>query len=107
MLLAALTVLSAGLAVAVATVALRVGNLLPSGGVPRPLGSGGKAAFTVAFWILAVIAVGPAIEAFRMRRDAGDGARRTRATGAGPGTPLPAPDGPAAGTAPADGADIA
>ncbi len=104
MLLAALTVLSAGIAVAVATVALRVGNLLPSGG---PLDSGGKAAFTVAFWILALIAVGPAIEAFRMRRDAGDVARRTRATGAGRGTPVPAPDVPAAGTAPADGADIA
>ncbi len=103
-LLAALTVLSAGLAVAVATVALRAGALLPSGG---PLGAGDKAAFTVAFWILALIAVGPAIEAFRMRRGAGDVARRTRAAGAGRGTPVPAPGVPAAGTAPADGADTA
>ena len=107
MLLAALTVLAAGIAVAVATVALRVGSLLPPGGVLRPLGSGGKAPFTVAFWVLALIAVGPAIEAFRMRRDAGDVARRTRAAGAGRGTLVPAPDVPAAGTAPADDADTA
>jgi len=106
MLLAALTVLSAGIAVAVATVALRAGSLLPSSGV-HPLGTDGKAAFTVAFWILALIAVGPAIEAFRMRRDAGDVARRTRAAGAGRGTPVPAPGVPAVGTAPADGADTA
>jgi len=78
--------------------------LLPSGG---PLGAGGKAAFTVAFWILALIAVGPAIEAFRMRRGAGDVARRTRAAGAVRGTPVPAPGVPAAGTAPADGAGTA
>ena len=89
---------------AVATVALRAGALLPSGG---PLGAGGKAAFTVAFWVLALIAVGPAIEAFRMRPGAGDVARRMRAAGAGRGTPVPAPGVPAAGTAPADGSDTA
>jgi MFS family permease len=107
MLLAALTVLAAGIAVAVATVALRAGSLLPSGEGVALLGSGGKAAFTVAFWVLALIAVGPAIEAFRLRRDAGDVARRTRAAGAGRDTPVPAPGVPAAGTAPADGADTA
>ena len=106
-LLAALTVLSAGLAVAVATVALRAGSLLPAGGAFRLLGADGKAAYTVAFWVLALIAVGPAIEAFRMRRGAGDVARRTRAAGAGQGTPVPAPGVPAAGTVPADGADTA
>jgi MFS family permease len=103
-LLAALTAASAGIAVAVATVALRAGSLLPAGAV---LGAGGKAAFTVAFWILALIAVGPAMEAFRMRRDAGDVARRTRATGAGRDTPVPAPCAAAGGTAPADGAGSA
>jgi hypothetical protein len=106
-LLAALTTLSAGIAVAVATVALRAGSLLPSGEGTALLGSGGKAAFTVAFWILALIAVGPAMEAFRMRRDAGDVARRTRAAGAGQDTPVPAPGVPAAGTAPADGGGTA
>jgi MFS family permease len=103
-LMSATTQLSMGIAVAAATVALRAGSLLPSGGV---LGADGKAAFTVAFWILAVIAVGPAIEATRMRRDAGDVARRTRAAGAGPGRPVPAPGVPAAGTVPADGGDTA
>jgi EmrB/QacA subfamily drug resistance transporter len=91
--------LAIGLAVAVATVALRFGRLLPSGGL---LGPPGKAPFTVAFWVLALIAVVPAIEAFRMRRDAGDAARRTSRPGASRGTPGPAPAVPAAGRAPVD-----
>jgi len=57
----------------------------------------------VAFGLLAVIAVGPAIEAVRMRRDAGDAARRRSAADAGQGRPGPAPAVPAADTAPADG----
>jgi MFS family permease len=103
-LMAATTSLSMGLAVAVATLALRAGSLLPAARVP---GAGGKAAFTVAFAILAIIAVGPAAEAWRMRRDAGDVARRTRAAGDAPGTPVPAPGVPAGGTAPADGGGTA
>jgi len=93
--------LAIGLAVAVATVSLRFGRLLPSGG---PLGSPGKAPFTVAFWVLALIAIVPAIEAFRMRRDAGDAARRTSGPGGSRGTPGPAPAVPAADMAPGDGA---
>jgi len=89
-----------GLAVAVATVSLRIGGLLPSGGL---LGPPGKAPFTVAFWLLAVIAIVPAIEAFRMRRDAGDAARRTSEPGGSRGTPAPVPAVPAAGMAPGDG----
>ena len=64
--------------------------------------AGSRTAFEVAFWLLAFIAVGPAIEALRMRRDAGDAARRRSATGADRGTPGPAPAVPAAGRAPVD-----
>jgi EmrB/QacA subfamily drug resistance transporter len=84
--------LATGLAVAVATVFLRIG------------GGTGTAAFATAFLLLAAIAVGPAIGALRMRRDAGDAARRRSAAGAGPGTPGPAPAVPAGGMAPAGGA---
>jgi EmrB/QacA subfamily drug resistance transporter len=60
--------MAVGLSVAVATVFLRIG------------GGTGRAAFATAFLLLAAIAIGPAIEAFRMRRDAGDAARqRSRA----------------------------
>ena len=93
------TQLSAGLSVAVATVALRAGSLLHGSG-----GAGSRTAFEVAFWLLALIAAGPAIEAVRMRRDAGDAARQRSATGAGRGTPGPAPVVPAGGTAQAGGA---
>jgi MFS family permease len=99
-LLAALAVLSQGLAVAVATVALRIGG--PVGAVlPGPPA---KAAFTAAFWILAVIAVGSAIEAVRMRRGAGDVARHALVADADPGTPGPAPAVRAGVTAQADSA---
>jgi EmrB/QacA subfamily drug resistance transporter len=63
-LLATSQQMATGLSVAVATVLLRIG------------GGTGKAAFATAFLLLAVIAIGPAIEAFRMRRDAGDAARQ-------------------------------
>jgi MFS family permease len=62
--------LGAGLAIAGATVALRVGDAVTSGG---------QAAFTVAFCLLALVAVGCAGEALRLDRTAGDAARRPRA----------------------------
>ena len=62
--------LGAGLAVAAATVALRVGDAVTGGG---------QAAYTVAFCLLALIAAGCAAEALRMDRAAGDAARRPRA----------------------------
>ena len=61
--------LGAGLAIAVATVALRIGGLFPGG--PE-----GRQSYTVAFCLLALIAVGTAVEALRMDRRAGDSARR-------------------------------
>jgi hypothetical protein len=93
------TQVAAGLSVAVATVLLRVGGLLDGTGA-----SGSRAAFEAAFWLLALIAVGPAIEALRMRRDAGDAARQRSATGADRGTPGPEHGVPAGGTAQAGGA---
>jgi EmrB/QacA subfamily drug resistance transporter len=63
-LLATSQQLATGLSVAVATVFLRIG------------GGTGRAAYITAFLLLAAIAIGPAIEALRMRRDAGDAARR-------------------------------
>ncbi len=64
------TQLAAGLSVAVATVALRIGSLLP--------GANGRTAFTVAFCLLAVIALVTTAEALLMRREAGDSVRRPR-----------------------------
>ena len=63
-LLATSQAMATGLSVAVATVFLRIG------------GGTGRAAYITAFLLLAVIAVGPAVEAVRMRRDAGDAARQ-------------------------------
>jgi MFS family permease len=68
--------LAAGLAIAVATVALRIG------------GGTGQGAFTVAFCLLALIAVGCAAEALRMDRRAGDAARRPRAAARAASQPL-------------------
>jgi hypothetical protein len=68
--------LAAGLAIAVSTMALRVGGAV-TGGAAGP-GVSGQGAFTVAFCLLAVIAVGCAAEALRMDRRAGDAARRPR-----------------------------
>ena len=62
--------LGAGLAIAVATVALRVGGAVTGGG---------DGAFTVAFCLLALVAAGCAAEALRMDRQAGDAARNPRA----------------------------
>ena len=78
--------LGAGLAIAGATVALRVGD-----GVT----SGGQAAFTVAFCLLALVAAGCALEALRMDPAAGNAARRPRAAVALPASPAPpAPSAP-------------
>jgi hypothetical protein len=57
-------------------VALRIGGAVTGGGVA---GGAGQGAFTVAFCLLALIAVGSAAEALRMDRRAGDAARRPRA----------------------------
>jgi MFS family permease len=68
-LYATCTQLGAGLAIAIATVALRIG------GVVGP----GRTAYTVAFCLLALIAAGTVAEVLRMDRTAGDAARRPRA----------------------------
>jgi EmrB/QacA subfamily drug resistance transporter len=65
--------LAGGLAIAVATVALRIGGVFGAG----------LTAYTVAFCLLALIAAATAAGAFRMDRAAGDAARRQR-------TPAPA-----------------
>jgi EmrB/QacA subfamily drug resistance transporter len=67
------TQLAGGLAIAVATVALRIGGIFGTG----------LTAYTIAFCLLALIAAGTAVEALRMDRTAGDAARRQR-------TPAPA-----------------
>ena len=69
-LLATSQAMATGLSVAVATVLLRIG------------GGTGRAAYITAFLLLAAIAVVPAVEAVRMRRDAGDAARRRPSAGA-------------------------
>ena len=61
--------LGAGLAVAAATVALRVGSAVTGGG---------QAAYTLAFCLLALIAAGCAAEALRLDPRAGDAARGIR-----------------------------
>src|SRR6201995_3011690 len=61
--------LGAGLAVAAATVALRAGPAVTGGG---------QAAYTLAFCLLALIAVGCAVEAVRLDPRAGDAARGLR-----------------------------
>jgi MFS family permease len=76
--------LGAGLAIAGATVALRVGDAVTSGG---------QAGYTVAFCLLALIAVGCAGEALRLDRTAGDAARRPRVAASVPAAPA-APSSP-------------
>jgi hypothetical protein len=49
-------------------------------------GGTGRAAYVTAFLLLAAIAAGPAVEAVRMRRDAGDAARQRSSAGAATGT---------------------
>ena len=69
--------LAAGLAIAASTVALRIGGAVTgSGGAAA--GGAGQGAFTVAFSLLALIAVGCAAEAMRMDPRAGEAARRPR-----------------------------
>jgi hypothetical protein len=62
--------LGAGLAIAGAAVALRVGDAVTGGG---------QAAFTIAFCLLALVAAGCAGEALRLDPAAGNAARRPRA----------------------------
>lgn len=62
--------LGAGLAVAVAMVGLRAGDAVAGGG---------HASYSVAFFLLALIAAGCAAEALRLDPAAGDAARRARA----------------------------
>jgi MFS family permease len=69
--------LAAGLAIAASTVALRIGGAVTASG-GAAAGGAGQGAFTVAFCLLALIAVGSAVEALRMDRRAGDAARRPR-----------------------------
>jgi hypothetical protein len=72
--------LGAGLAIAGATVALRVGDAVTGGG---------QAAFTVAFCLLALVAAGCAAEALRMDPAAGNAARRPRAAAVPPAPSSP------------------
>jgi EmrB/QacA subfamily drug resistance transporter len=73
-LLATTQAMATGLSVAVATVLLRIG------------GGTGRAAYITAFLLLAAIAAGPAVEAVRMHRDAGDAARQRSSARAAKGT---------------------
>ena len=70
-LLATTTQLSNGLSVAFATIALRIGGLLPGA-------AHGTTAYTFAFCVLAGISLIAAAEAMRLRRDAGDAVRTER-----------------------------
>jgi|SRR5580658_2477261 hypothetical protein len=74
--------LAAGLAIATAAVALRLGGLVTS--------VNGNTAYSVAFCLLAFIAVGAGAEALRMNPQAGDPARPARAP-APPAEPAVAP----------------
>jgi MFS family permease len=76
--------LGAGLAVAGATVALRVGDAVTGSSATQ-----GQAAFTVAFCLLALVAAGCAVEALRMDQAAGDAARRPQSRRPGAATPPP------------------
>jgi MFS family permease len=76
--------LAAGLAIAGATVGLRVGDAVTSGG---------QAAYTVAFCLMALVAAACAVEALLLDPAAGNAARRARA--AGPPAP-PASSAPSA-----------
>jgi EmrB/QacA subfamily drug resistance transporter len=71
-LLATTTQLSNGLSVAFATVALRIGGLLPGAGAHATM------AYTFAFCVLALVALAAATEAMWLRRDAGDAVRAPR-----------------------------
>jgi EmrB/QacA subfamily drug resistance transporter len=83
--------LGAGLAIAGATVALRAGDAVTGGG---------QAAFTIAFCLLALVAVGCAAEALRMDPAAGNAARRLRAAAAPASSAPPSSSAPPASSAP-------
>jgi EmrB/QacA subfamily drug resistance transporter len=72
-LLATTTQLSNGLSVAFATVALRIGGLLPGAAAHATM------AYAFAFCLLAVVSLIAAAEAMWLRRDAGDAVRSGRA----------------------------
>jgi MFS family permease len=72
--------LAAGLAIAGATVALRVGDAVTTGG---------HAAYTVAFCLMALVAAGCAAEALRLDPAAGNAARRVRAAAVPPASSTP------------------
>jgi MFS family permease len=72
------TQLAAGLAVAAATVALRVGGPIARLLGLAPAHSPGRTAYTVAFCLLAVIALAAAAEAARLHPGAGDSVRQAR-----------------------------
>jgi predicted MFS family arabinose efflux permease len=72
-LLATTTQLANGLSVAFATVALRIGGLLPGAAAH------GTMAYAFAFCLLAAVSLAAAAEAMWLRRDAGDAARSGRA----------------------------
>ena len=74
-LAATTTQLASGLAIAAATVALRLGGTL---GRLLHGGATGKTAYTVAFLLLAFVAVVATAQAFRLHPDAGDAARTRR-----------------------------
>ncbi|HSZ39396.1 MAG TPA: MFS transporter [Trebonia sp.] len=71
-LLATTTQLANGLSVAFATVALRIGGLLPGAGTHASM------PYAFAFCLLAVVSLVAAGEAMWLRRDAGDAVRTTR-----------------------------
>ena len=75
--------LAAGFAVAAATVALRLGQLLPDQLVPGPAGP--ARAYTVAFVLLGLVALAAAIEAFRLHPQAGNSIRTRRTSAVNPG----------------------
>ena len=72
--------LAAGLAIAGATVALRVGDAVTTGG---------HAAYTVAFCLMALVAAGCAAEALRLDPTAGNAARQVRAAAVPPASSTP------------------
>ncbi len=74
-LAATTTQLASGLAIAAATVALRLGGPL---GRLLPGTATGKTAYSVAFLLLALVAVVATAQAFRLHPHAGDSARTTR-----------------------------
>ncbi|MGF1425824.1 MFS transporter [Kitasatospora sp. LaBMicrA B282] len=77
--------LASGLAIATATIALRLGNRLSG-----PAGTPAHATpYTVAFGVLALVALGATFSALRLHPRAGDSVRHHRAPLGSPSTPTP------------------